>query len=58
MFKVLKQAKPLLTKQQYRTLKGQLIAGDVEGVKKGLKKLIERKLNATGGKYETTKQKA
>lgn len=40
MFRMLKKAKPYLTKQQYRTIKGQINAGDVEGAKKGLNKLL------------------
>lgn len=30
-----------LTRQQYRTLKGQIKAGDIEGAAKGLEKLLE-----------------
>ena len=41
MYRMLKKAKPFLTKQQYRTIRGQIIAGDVEGAKKGLKKLLK-----------------
>lgn len=41
MYRMLKKAKPYLTKQQYRTIKGQIVAGDVEGAKKGLKKLLK-----------------
>lgn len=32
-----------ITRQQYRTIKGQAFAGDVEGAKKGLYKLLERR---------------
>lgn len=32
----------LITRQQYKTIKGQLRAGDTEGAIKGLKKLVER----------------
>lgn len=32
-----------LTPQQYRTLKGQILAGDVEGAEKGLAKLLRRR---------------
>ena len=39
---MLKKYKPLLTKQQYRTIKGQIIAGDYLGAEKGLKKLATR----------------
>lgn len=40
--KQLKEQKKQLTKQQYKTLKGQAIAGDVIGANKGLIKLIGR----------------
>ena len=44
---LLKEQKPHLTKQQFKTLKGQALAGDVIGANKGLHKLIERnKTNA------------
>jgi hypothetical protein len=32
--------KPQLTRQQYKTLKGQILAGDAEGAVRGLKKLL------------------
>ena len=32
-----------LTKQQYNTFKGQIRAGDYEGFKKGLAKVLKRK---------------
>ncbi len=41
--KKLKANSPILTRQEFRTLKGQAIKGDVEGAKKGLAKLLERK---------------
>lgn len=40
--KTLKAHKGGLTKQQYRTIKGQILAGDSEGAMKGLKRLTER----------------
>lgn len=40
--KQLKQYKDILTKQQYRTLKGQAVAGDVTGANKGLIKILHR----------------
>ncbi len=44
---MLKECKPNLTKQQFKTIKGQALAGDVIGANKGLHKLIERnKTNA------------
>ena len=33
-----------LTKQQYKTLKGQIIAGDSDGAMKGLRKILGRVL--------------
>lgn len=39
-FKLLKKYKNKLTKQQYRTFKGQILSNDIEGFKKGLKKLL------------------
>lgn len=43
-FKILKQYKYRLTKQQYRTFKGQILAGDIEGFRKGLFNLMKRKI--------------
>jgi hypothetical protein len=40
--KDLKKYKDYLTRQQYRTLKGQIIAGDKEAAMKGLKKILKR----------------
>lgn len=42
-FKLLKQNKHRLTAQQYKTLRGQALAGDVAGALKGLNKLLRRK---------------
>lgn len=42
-FKLLKEYKYLLTRQQKRTLKGQILSGDINGFKKGLYKLINRR---------------
>lgn len=43
MYKLLKTIhKSPLTAQQKKTLRGQAIAGDVEGAKKGFEKLMER----------------
>ena len=39
---MLKAHKQHLTKQQFKTIKGQALAGDVEGANKGLQKLMER----------------
>ncbi len=43
IFKVLKEHKNILTRQQYKTLKGQAIAGDITGAYKGLQKIKERR---------------
>lgn len=40
-FNLLKEYKYLLTKQQYKTLKGQLVNGDIEGFRKGLFKIAK-----------------
>lgn len=41
-FKTLKANKGNLNKQQYRTLKGQILAGDKEAAMKGLNKILRR----------------
>lgn len=39
----LKSNKTKITRQQFRTLKGQAIAGDVDAAQKGLNKLMNRR---------------
>lgn len=39
----LKKHKNILTKQQYKTIKGQILVGDTNGAMKGLNKLLNRK---------------
>ena len=39
---MLKARKNKLTPQQFKTIKGQILAGDVEGAKKGLDRLERR----------------
>lgn len=39
-FKLLNDYKHRLTKQQYKTFKGQILKGDIEGFRKGLFKLM------------------
>lgn len=39
----LKQNRPHLTKQQYRTIKGQAVKGDLFSAKKGLQKIQQRR---------------
>ena len=34
--KKLKNSRPYLSKQQYRTIKGQALSGDIDGAEKGL----------------------
>lgn len=40
---LINRARQWLTAQQYRTLKGQVLAGDSNGALRGLKKLINTK---------------
>lgn len=40
LYKLLKNNKHKLTRQQYRTIKGQIQKGDIEGAYKGICKLI------------------
>ena len=39
----LKATKDRLSKQQYKTLRGQVLAGDPDGAMKGLRKIIQRR---------------
>lgn len=38
----LKAYRPELSQQQYKTLRGQVLAGDPQGAMKGLKRLLRR----------------
>lgn len=40
-FILLKEYKNKLNKQQYKTLKGQILKGDIEGFRKGLFKIVK-----------------
>ena len=42
----LKACRDRLTKQQYKTLKGQILAGDGDGAMKGLRKILRRQHGA------------
>ena len=42
----LKQQKNNMTKQQYRTIKGQAVSGKVLDARKGLQKVLERRNGA------------
>lgn len=41
-FARLKSARGNITKQQYRTLKGQILSGDIDGAMRGLQKILGR----------------
>ena len=41
--KKLKNSRPYLSKQQYRTIKGQALSGDIDGAQKGLNSLLKRR---------------
>lgn len=41
-FRLLNQYKNKITKQQYKTFKGQILAGDTKGFVKGLYKVLTR----------------
>lgn len=56
MWKLLKDSRKYLTKQQYRTIKGQMIAGDIEGAMKGLNRLLKNKRGEQNGE-KTKRQK-
>ena len=43
-FRELRKYKDHLTKQQFKTLRGQVINGDCEGAKKGHKKILNRRI--------------
>jgi hypothetical protein len=42
----LRKYKDHLTKQQFKTLRGQVINGDCVGAKKGLEKILNRRMQA------------
>ena len=44
---VLLDAKPLLNRQQFKTLRGQILAGDPRGAVKGLGKILRRRQDST-----------
>lgn len=39
----LAKAQPHLTRQEYKVIRGQIKAGDAEGAKKGIRRLLRRK---------------
>ena len=46
--KELKRACPYLTPQQYRTIKGQILAGSPVGAMKGLERLLQKRGTVNG----------
>lgn len=42
-FKYFKRARPKLTKQQWKTIRGQALSGDINGAVKGLIKILKRR---------------
>ena len=43
-FELLRRSRNQLSKQQYKTISGQIKAGDTDGAIKGLEKIIKRNL--------------
>ena len=48
----LKATKDRLTPQQYRTLRGQVLAGDPDGAMKGLRRILQRRADKMTRKRE------
>lgn len=44
LYKLLKKYKYKLSKQQYKTFKGQIISGDIKGFRNGLFNLMRRNI--------------
>lgn len=44
----LKRARPYLTPQQYRTIRGQILAGHYAAALKGLENLLQRRWSGNG----------
>ena len=42
---LLKGARPRLTSQQYKTLRGQVLAGDSDGALRGLRKILNKEVS-------------
>ncbi len=43
-FMLLKKYKNKLIKQQFKTFKGQILSGNIDGFKKGLAKLLQKEI--------------
>lgn len=48
MMRQIKEYRNVLTKQQKKTLRGQILAGDYTGAEKGLNKLIMQRIKSNG----------
>lgn len=46
--KDLKQYRGILSRQQIKTLRGQILAGDTDGAKKGLSKILLQRIKCNG----------
>ena len=44
---LLRNTKHRLTKQQYKTIRGQILAGDPDGAIKGLRNILQRRAERT-----------
>ena len=45
---LLRNTKHRLSKQQYKTLRGQVLAGDPDGAIKGLRNILQRRMEKKG----------
>lgn len=54
---LLRNTKHRLTKQQYKTIRGQILAGDPDGAMKGLRNVLQRRAErmSKGGADKCTK---
>lgn len=52
---ILRNTKNRLTKQQYKTLRGQVLAGDPDGAMKGLRNILKRRAERMARKEERRK---
>lgn len=53
IYRLLKDSRGFLTPQQYRTLKGQVTAGDITGAVKGLERLRNKRRNNYGPNHQS-----
>ena len=55
---LLRNTKHRLTRQQYRTLRGQVLAGDVDGAMKGLRNILQRRAERMRCKHDQRRGEA